>query len=120
MVNAYHRTIDKVDSTMNAMNEQRELANEIADSLANPLNAGIDLDEVRVSCLAGLLCLVLIISALSSLSVPAHNMLSVANIAAIPTATSHVTPSRRRVNLSLIVTLFACGRTTCRRSWRMN
>ena len=57
---------------MNAMNEQRELANEIADSLANPLNAGIDLDEVRISCLARLLCLVLIISALSSLSVPAH------------------------------------------------
>ncbi|KJA30028.1 hypothetical protein HYPSUDRAFT_32070 [Hypholoma sublateritium FD-334 SS-4] len=38
-------TIDKVDATMNAMNEQRELATEIADSLANPLNAGIDLDE---------------------------------------------------------------------------
>jgi len=38
-------TIDKVDATMNAMNEQRELATEIADSLANPLNAGIEIDE---------------------------------------------------------------------------
>jgi len=38
-------SIDKVDSTMNAVNEQRELANEIAEALGNPLNAGIDLDE---------------------------------------------------------------------------
>lgn len=75
-VNTYHRTIDKVDATMNAMNEQRELATEIADSLANPLNAGIDLDEVRVSCPVRLLCLVLINSALSSLSIPARNYIA--------------------------------------------
>jgi len=31
---------------MAAVNEQRELANEVAEVLANPLNAGIDLDEV--------------------------------------------------------------------------
>jgi len=31
---------------MAAVNEQRELANEVADVLSNPLNAGIDLDEV--------------------------------------------------------------------------
>lgn len=38
-------TMDKVDSTMNAVNEQRELANEIAETLANPIYAGVDVDE---------------------------------------------------------------------------
>jgi charged multivesicular body protein 4 len=38
-------TIDKVDSTMASINEQRDLANEIADSLANPMNAGVDIDD---------------------------------------------------------------------------
>jgi charged multivesicular body protein 4 len=38
-------TMDKLDSTISEMNEQRELANEIAETLGNPLNAGIDLDE---------------------------------------------------------------------------
>ena len=40
--------MDKVDSTMNAVNEQRELANEIAETLANPIYAGVDVDEVRL------------------------------------------------------------------------
>ncbi|KAH9482973.1 ESCRT-III subunit protein snf7 [Psilocybe cubensis] len=38
-------TIDKVDATMNQVNEQRELANDIAEALANPMYTGIDLDE---------------------------------------------------------------------------
>ncbi|KIM46235.1 hypothetical protein M413DRAFT_308279 [Hebeloma cylindrosporum] len=40
-------TMDKVDSTMNAVNEQRELANEIAETLANPIYAGVDVDELK-------------------------------------------------------------------------
>jgi len=40
------RSIDKVDATMNAVNEQRELANEIAEALSNPINAGIEIDDV--------------------------------------------------------------------------
>ncbi|KNZ79850.1 Vacuolar-sorting protein SNF7 [Termitomyces sp. J132] len=41
--------IDKVDATMATVNEQRELANEIASSLANPINGmeGIDQDEIQ-------------------------------------------------------------------------
>ncbi|KAI0307245.1 vacuolar-sorting protein SNF7 [Multifurca ochricompacta] len=38
-------TIDKVDATMNAINEQREIANEISDMISNPMNSGVDLDE---------------------------------------------------------------------------
>ena len=30
---------------MAAINEQREIANEISEAISNPLNAGIDLDE---------------------------------------------------------------------------
>lgn len=50
------RTMDKVDSTMNAVNEQRELANEIAETLANPIYAGVDVDEVRPSLSIFLSC----------------------------------------------------------------
>ena len=39
-----NRTLDKVDTTINALNEQRELANEIAEAIANPVN--LDIDEV--------------------------------------------------------------------------
>ncbi|KAG6890258.1 ESCRT-III subunit protein snf7 [Termitomyces sp. T32_za158] len=41
--------IDKVDATMSTVNEQRELANEIATSLANPIYGmeGIDEDELK-------------------------------------------------------------------------
>jgi charged multivesicular body protein 4 len=38
-------TIDKVDATMNKVNEQRELANEIAEALSNPLYGNADIDE---------------------------------------------------------------------------
>jgi len=38
-------TIDKVDATMNKVNEQRELANEIAEALSNPMYGSADIDE---------------------------------------------------------------------------
>ncbi|KAI0268352.1 vacuolar-sorting protein SNF7 [Gloeopeniophorella convolvens] len=38
-------SLDKVDATMNSINEQREIANEISEMISNPLNAGVDLDE---------------------------------------------------------------------------
>jgi hypothetical protein len=38
-------TIDKVDSTMEAINAQRELANEISEAISNPINSGQDIDE---------------------------------------------------------------------------
>jgi len=50
------RTMDKVDSTMNAVNEQRELANEIAETLANPIYGAMDVDEVRPSLFIFLSC----------------------------------------------------------------
>jgi hypothetical protein len=34
---------------MNSVNEQRELANEIAEALANPVAFGLDFDEVSQS-----------------------------------------------------------------------
>jgi len=37
--------MNKVDATMNAVNEQRELANEISEALSNPIYSGVDLDE---------------------------------------------------------------------------
>jgi charged multivesicular body protein 4 len=37
--------MDKVDSTMNAVNEQRELAIEIAEALSNPIYAGVEIDD---------------------------------------------------------------------------
>jgi charged multivesicular body protein 4A/B len=39
--------LDKVDTTMNAINEQRDIANEISEMISNPMNAGIEVDEVR-------------------------------------------------------------------------
>jgi len=41
--------MDKVDATMNSINEQREIANEISEMISNPVNAGLELDEVRSS-----------------------------------------------------------------------
>jgi len=38
-------TIDKVDATMEAINTQRDIANEISEAISNPLNAGVDIDE---------------------------------------------------------------------------
>ncbi|KAH8830785.1 Snf7-domain-containing protein [Flagelloscypha sp. PMI_526] len=41
-------TMDKVDATMNAVNEQRELANEIADTISNPIYGDmLDEDELK-------------------------------------------------------------------------
>jgi len=44
------RTMDKVDATMAAVNEQRELANEIAEAISNPVYGGADMDEVSLNC----------------------------------------------------------------------
>ena len=41
-----YSTPDRVDATMAAITEQRELANEISEAISNPMNSGIDLDEV--------------------------------------------------------------------------
>jgi len=38
-------TMDRVDATMATVNEQRELANEIADAISNPAYAGVEIDE---------------------------------------------------------------------------
>ncbi|KAG1874490.1 Snf7-domain-containing protein [Suillus subalutaceus] len=40
-------TMDKVDSTMNKITEQREIANEIADALSNPTGVMTDEDELQ-------------------------------------------------------------------------
>ncbi|KDR83792.1 hypothetical protein GALMADRAFT_236176 [Galerina marginata CBS 339.88] len=37
--------MNKVDATMNAVNEQRELANEISEALSNPIYSGVDVDD---------------------------------------------------------------------------
>jgi hypothetical protein len=40
--------MDKVDATMNKVNEQRELANDIADAISNPMYSGIEIDDVSL------------------------------------------------------------------------
>jgi len=42
-------TIDKVDATMEAINSQREIANEISEAISNPVGAmdGVDEDELK-------------------------------------------------------------------------
>jgi len=40
-------TLDKVDTTINALNEQRELANEIAEAIANPVHFDLDEEELK-------------------------------------------------------------------------
>lgn len=40
------RNMDTVDATMNEINTQRELANEISDAISNPAFAGLEVDEV--------------------------------------------------------------------------
>jgi len=42
-------TMDKVDATMATVNEQRELANEVAEAISNPMygNADIDDDQLK-------------------------------------------------------------------------
>ncbi|KZT29331.1 Snf7-domain-containing protein [Neolentinus lepideus HHB14362 ss-1] len=38
-------TMDKVDATIAAIEEQRTIANEISDAISNPMNAGVDIDD---------------------------------------------------------------------------
>jgi len=38
-------TLDKVDATMNSINEQRDIANEISETISSTANLGIDIDE---------------------------------------------------------------------------
>lgn len=38
-------TMNKVDATMESINEQRELANEISEAISNPMGHGIEMDE---------------------------------------------------------------------------
>lgn len=38
--------IDKVDATMDEIREEMERTKEIADAISNPLNVGVELDEV--------------------------------------------------------------------------
>lgn len=40
--------MDKVDATMATVNEQRDLANEVAEAISNPAYNNMDLDEVGV------------------------------------------------------------------------
>jgi hypothetical protein len=49
----YHRTMDKVDATMATVNEQRDLANEIADTISNPMYGNADIDEVSLDSHCG-------------------------------------------------------------------
>lgn len=46
-------TMDKVDATMSAVNEQRELANEIAETISGPLYTP-EYDEVVCFILCGI------------------------------------------------------------------
>ena len=43
--------MDKVDATMAAVNEQRELANEVAEAISNPMSGTMDIDEVSAATL---------------------------------------------------------------------
>jgi charged multivesicular body protein 4 len=47
--------IDKVEATMNSINEQREFANEVAEAISDTTNLGINIDEVRETPLPGVL-----------------------------------------------------------------
>ncbi|KAI5893835.1 Snf7-domain-containing protein [Schizophyllum commune H4-8] len=46
-------SIDKVDATMAEINEQRELANEVADAISNTANLGLDIDEDELAAELG-------------------------------------------------------------------
>jgi charged multivesicular body protein 4 len=48
LVLAIFSNIDKVDATMNSINEQRDIANEISEAISNTANLGIEIDEVRI------------------------------------------------------------------------
>jgi charged multivesicular body protein 4 len=40
--------INKVDATMDSIREQMDLTNEISDAISNPVNMGIDADDVSI------------------------------------------------------------------------
>lgn len=44
----YYSTMDKVDATMATVNEQRDLANEIAETISNPMYGNTDIDDVSL------------------------------------------------------------------------
>lgn len=44
----YYSTMDKVDATMATVNEQRDLANEIAETISNPMYGNADIDDVSL------------------------------------------------------------------------
>lgn len=41
-----NRNINKVDATMDQIREQMDISNEISDAISNPVNMGIDVDDV--------------------------------------------------------------------------
>ena len=45
-VYARHSNINKVDATMESIREQMDLSNEISDAISNPVNMGIEVDDV--------------------------------------------------------------------------
>ncbi len=47
LVGAANSNINKVDATMDSIREQMDLTNEISDAISNPVNMGIDVDDVR-------------------------------------------------------------------------
>jgi len=42
----YPSNINKVDATMESIREQMDLSNEISDAISNPVNMGIEVDDV--------------------------------------------------------------------------
>ena len=54
----YYSSIDKVDATMNSINEQRDIANEISEAISSTANLGLEIDEVRKIELGGRGCLI--------------------------------------------------------------
>lgn len=45
--------IDKVDATMDEIREEMERTKEIAEAISNPINVGVDVDEVRFCLVVG-------------------------------------------------------------------
>jgi hypothetical protein len=48
-VYARSSNINKVDATMESIREQMDLSNEISDAISNPVNMGIEVDDVSQS-----------------------------------------------------------------------
>ncbi|KAH9999790.1 vacuolar-sorting protein SNF7 [Russula vinacea] len=46
-------SLDKVDATMNSINEQRDIANEISETISNTANIGLDIDEEELKAELG-------------------------------------------------------------------